>query len=90
MVSTAHGTWSMGPLGAFWPKSNEVKRGKGGQPPALKARWTHLSQFWPPISTFPKMAKMDPRTKIGQELRFGHFSTSGLWKQPAQVQQDFP
>ncbi|MBW0489935.1 hypothetical protein O181_029650 [Austropuccinia psidii MF-1] len=30
----------------------------------------------------PKNGQKDPRTKIGQEPRFGHFSTSGLWQPP--------
>ncbi|MBW0526892.1 hypothetical protein O181_066607 [Austropuccinia psidii MF-1] len=30
---------SIGPLGPFWPKSNEAKRGQGGQLPTFKARW---------------------------------------------------
>ncbi|MBW0512604.1 hypothetical protein O181_052319 [Austropuccinia psidii MF-1] len=60
----------MRPLGPFWPKSS------GGNPPAPKAKWAHLSQFWPPISTIPKMAKRTPGTT------FGPLSTPGLWKPP--------
>ncbi|MBW0489419.1 hypothetical protein O181_029134 [Austropuccinia psidii MF-1] len=55
---------TMGPLGTFWPKSNEAKRGQGGQPPTLKARWAHLSQFWPPISPVPQMVKRTPEPKL--------------------------
>ncbi|MBW0476430.1 hypothetical protein O181_016145 [Austropuccinia psidii MF-1] len=58
--------WSAGPLGPFWPKYNEVKRGQGGQPPTIKARWAHLSQFWPPISPVPQMAKRTPGPKLAK------------------------
>ncbi|MBW0573965.1 hypothetical protein O181_113680 [Austropuccinia psidii MF-1] len=53
----------MGRLGAFWPNSNETKRGKGGSPPAPKARlvenhkWAHLSQFWSQSQQSQRMAK---------------------------------
>ncbi|MBW0512135.1 hypothetical protein O181_051850 [Austropuccinia psidii MF-1] len=59
---------SMGPLGPFWPKSNEAKRGPGGSPPAPKARWVqnhkgaHLSPILAPNLNNPKMAKRTPRT----------------------------
>ncbi|MBW0471378.1 hypothetical protein O181_011093 [Austropuccinia psidii MF-1] len=79
---TVHKPWSVEPMGPFWPNSNESKRGQGGNPPAPKVRWVpnhklaHLSQFWPPISTFPKMAKRTPRTT------FWPLSTPGLWQPP--------
>ncbi|MBW0478182.1 hypothetical protein O181_017897 [Austropuccinia psidii MF-1] len=68
---------SVAPLGPFWPRSNDTKRGQGGKPPALKARWvpnhkwTHLSQFWPPISTLPKI----PQTTPGPKLAKNHVLT---------------
>ncbi|MBW0471796.1 hypothetical protein O181_011511 [Austropuccinia psidii MF-1] len=37
-----------------------AKRCQGDHPPAPKARWAHLSQVWPPISIFPKVAKRTP------------------------------
>ncbi|MBW0585382.1 hypothetical protein O181_125097 [Austropuccinia psidii MF-1] len=55
---------SMGPLGPFWLNSNEAKRGQGSDLPPPKARWAHLSQFWPPISTIPKMDKRTPGPKF--------------------------
>ncbi|MBW0491190.1 hypothetical protein O181_030905 [Austropuccinia psidii MF-1] len=72
---------SIGPLGPFWLNSNEAKRGQGGDLPAPKARWTHLSQVWPPISTIPKMAKRTPGPK---------FASGNHQRQPAQFQKDFP
>ncbi|MBW0562779.1 hypothetical protein O181_102494 [Austropuccinia psidii MF-1] len=80
-------------MGPFWPKSNEAKRGQGGQPPALKARWVsshkwaHLSQFCSPISSVPKMTKMDSRTQIGH---FQPLASGNHQRPPAQVQQSFP
>ncbi|MBW0520044.1 hypothetical protein O181_059759 [Austropuccinia psidii MF-1] len=61
---------TMGPLGPFWPKSNEAKRGQGGQPPTLKAmwdpnhKWAHLGQCWPSISPVPQMAIRTPGPKL--------------------------
>ncbi|MBW0552867.1 hypothetical protein O181_092582 [Austropuccinia psidii MF-1] len=80
----------MGPLGPFWPKSNEDKRGLGGSPPAPKARWVpkhkcaHLSQFWPqtqPSQRWPKGPQDPnwPRTTVWP------FSTPGLWKPPEAI-----
>ncbi|MBW0562203.1 hypothetical protein O181_101918 [Austropuccinia psidii MF-1] len=89
----------MRPLGPFWPKYNEAKRGQGGGPPAYKARWVpnhkwaHLSQFWPPNLNNPKNGQKDPRTQIGQEPQFGHFqplASGNHQRPPVQVQQDFP
>ncbi|MBW0542376.1 hypothetical protein O181_082091 [Austropuccinia psidii MF-1] len=60
-------TRAVGPLGPFWPKFNGAK---GGQPPAHKAgwvpnhKWAHLSRFWPPISSVPKMAKRPSGPKL--------------------------
>ncbi|MBW0590958.1 hypothetical protein O181_130673 [Austropuccinia psidii MF-1] len=65
----------MGPLGPFWPKSNEAKR---IQPSALKARWVpnhrwaHLSQPLAPNLNSAKNGQKDPRTQIGQEPKSGH------------------
>ncbi|MBW0567896.1 hypothetical protein O181_107611 [Austropuccinia psidii MF-1] len=66
----------MGPFGPFLPKPNGAKRGKGGNPPSPKAKWAHLSQFWPPISTIQKMDKSTPGTT------FWPLSAPGLWKPP--------
>ncbi|MBW0466055.1 hypothetical protein O181_005770 [Austropuccinia psidii MF-1] len=71
----------MGPLGPFWPKSNEAKRGQGGSAPAPKARWVpnhkwaHLSQFWCLISSIPKWTKgpQDPNWPP---------PTNNLWQPP--------
>ncbi|MBW0582312.1 hypothetical protein O181_122027 [Austropuccinia psidii MF-1] len=62
-ASMAHGLRSMIPLGPFWPKSNEAKKGQGGSSSSPKVRWVqnhtwdHLSQFWPQNPTNPEMAK---------------------------------
>ncbi|MBW0551207.1 hypothetical protein O181_090922 [Austropuccinia psidii MF-1] len=69
----------MGPLAPFGLNPMRPK-GANHQPPSHK--WAHLSQFWPPISIFPKNGQKDPRTKIGKEPHFGHLSTSGLPKLP--------
>ncbi|MBW0546232.1 hypothetical protein O181_085947 [Austropuccinia psidii MF-1] len=72
----------MGPLGPFWPKSNEAKRGQGGSSSSPKARsvpnhkWAHLSQFWPQNPINPEMAK----TTLGPKV--GHNSAHGLWQPP--------
>ncbi|MBW0474585.1 hypothetical protein O181_014300 [Austropuccinia psidii MF-1] len=68
--SIDHGTWSVGPLGPFQPKSNEAKRNQGGSTPAPKVRWAHLSQFLPQSQQSQKW----PRTT------FWLLSTSVLWK----------
>ncbi|MBW0469937.1 hypothetical protein O181_009652 [Austropuccinia psidii MF-1] len=47
-----HSPQSMGPLGPFWPKSNEAKRGQGGSSSALKARWVP-NHKWPQFSPWP-------------------------------------
>ncbi|MBW0503643.1 hypothetical protein O181_043358 [Austropuccinia psidii MF-1] len=66
----SHGPCNVRPLGPFWAKSNEAKRGQGVQPPTFKARWvpshkwTHLSQIWPPIPPVPQMAKRTPGPKL--------------------------
>ncbi|MBW0496086.1 hypothetical protein O181_035801 [Austropuccinia psidii MF-1] len=79
---------SLEPLGPFSPKSNEAKRGQGGHPPALKARWApnhkwaSLGQFRPPISTIPKMAKRTPEPKLA--------TFNPCQRPPAQVQKNFP
>ncbi|MBW0491817.1 hypothetical protein O181_031532 [Austropuccinia psidii MF-1] len=62
-ASMACSLWD--PLGTFWPKSNEAKRGQGDSPLNPKARWVsshkrdHLGPFW------PKMAKRTPGPQIG-------------------------
>ncbi|MBW0512620.1 hypothetical protein O181_052335 [Austropuccinia psidii MF-1] len=53
-ASTAHSLYAMGPLGPFWPNSYEAKRGQWGSSSAPKARWAHLSQFWPQNPTDPE------------------------------------
>ncbi|MBW0505609.1 hypothetical protein O181_045324 [Austropuccinia psidii MF-1] len=89
----------MGPLGPFWPKSNESKRSQGGKPPSLKERWVpnhkwaHLIQFWPPISTFPKLAKMTSGPKLARYHSLAIFqplASDSHQRPPSQVQQAFP
>ncbi|MBW0506808.1 hypothetical protein O181_046523 [Austropuccinia psidii MF-1] len=76
------GPWSMGPLGPFWPNSNEAKRGQGGSSSAHNARLVpnykcaHLSQFWPQNPTNSKWPKPS------QDPKLGHNSVHGLWKTP--------
>ncbi|MBW0474665.1 hypothetical protein O181_014380 [Austropuccinia psidii MF-1] len=61
----------MGPLGPFWPNSNEAKRGQGGSPSAPKP------QVGPPEPVFaPKW----PKTTSGPPV--GHYSAHGLWQSP--------
>ncbi|MBW0581607.1 hypothetical protein O181_121322 [Austropuccinia psidii MF-1] len=65
----------MEPLGPFWPKSNEAKRGQGGSSSVPNSRWVpnhkwaHLRQFW----------AQNP-TNSGHKI--GHNSVHGLWKPP--------
>ncbi|MBW0461694.1 hypothetical protein O181_001409 [Austropuccinia psidii MF-1] len=47
----------MGPLGPFFPKYSETKRGQGRIPPAPNHKWAHLSPILAPISTIPKWTK---------------------------------
>ncbi|MBW0481897.1 hypothetical protein O181_021612 [Austropuccinia psidii MF-1] len=69
MLSMTHGPYSQyipwDPLGPFWSKYNEAKGGQGRLISGLKARWVHLSPFWAPISSVPKMAKRTLGPKIG-------------------------
>ncbi|MBW0554142.1 hypothetical protein O181_093857 [Austropuccinia psidii MF-1] len=67
--------WSVGPSGPFWPKSNDAKRGQGGQPPTSKARWAHVSQIWPPSHQSHKWPK-------GPQDLNSPFSTLFLWQSP--------
>ncbi|MBW0512055.1 hypothetical protein O181_051770 [Austropuccinia psidii MF-1] len=87
MASEACRPLSMGPLGPFWPKYNETKR---GQPPAPKPQVGSPEPILAPNLNIPKNGQKDPRTKIGKEPHFGHLSTSGLQKPPDQDQQDSP
>ncbi|MBW0574506.1 hypothetical protein O181_114221 [Austropuccinia psidii MF-1] len=54
----------MGPLGPFWPNSNEVKRGQGGGSSAPTARFG------------PKMSKNHLRTQIGHKSVHGLWQPS--------------
>ncbi|MBW0478429.1 hypothetical protein O181_018144 [Austropuccinia psidii MF-1] len=80
LIRGAYGLWD--PVGPFWPKSNEAKRGQGGNPLALKARWVpnhmwaHLSPFW------PKMAKRNPGPQIGHNQPWTQDLTHSLWQTP--------
>ncbi|MBW0495786.1 hypothetical protein O181_035501 [Austropuccinia psidii MF-1] len=74
----------MGPLGPFWPKSNEAKRGQGGSPSAPKSRWipnhkwAHLSQLWPQNPINPKW----PKTTLGPKLAINQLMASGNHQRP--------
>ncbi|MBW0569252.1 hypothetical protein O181_108967 [Austropuccinia psidii MF-1] len=65
----------MGPLGPFWPQSNEAKRGQGGQPPTLNSRWAHLIQVWPQSCQSHKWPK-------GPQEANWPVSSPGLWQSP--------
>ncbi|MBW0563363.1 hypothetical protein O181_103078 [Austropuccinia psidii MF-1] len=61
----------MGPLGPFWPKLDETKRGQRG---SLSA---HLSHFWPHNPTSPEIAKTTSGPQIGQEPQVAAFQFQG-------------
>ncbi|MBW0483790.1 hypothetical protein O181_023505 [Austropuccinia psidii MF-1] len=81
LQAVIHRPWSVEPLGPFWPKYNEEKRGQGGQPPTFKARWdpnhklAHLSQIWPLSHQYPEWPK-------GPQHPNWPLSTPGLWQSP--------
>ncbi|MBW0516306.1 hypothetical protein O181_056021 [Austropuccinia psidii MF-1] len=88
---TVWGTWDL--LGPFWPKSNEAKRGQGGSPLAPKAKWEHLSLFWPQIPRIPKWPKgpQDPQLAIiNNEPHFQPMASGNHQRPPAQFWKDFP
>ncbi|MBW0525142.1 hypothetical protein O181_064857 [Austropuccinia psidii MF-1] len=68
----------MGPLGPFWPNSNEAKRGQGGSSAAPKARCGPPE----PVDD-PKWPKNHLRTQTG------HTSVHGLWK-PSEATRSAP
>ncbi|MBW0532423.1 hypothetical protein O181_072138 [Austropuccinia psidii MF-1] len=81
------GPCSVGPLGPFWPKSNEAKGAN------------HKPQLGPPEPilapnhNLPKNGQKDLRTQIGQESHIGHFkplASDNHQSPPAQVQQASP
>ncbi|MBW0548440.1 hypothetical protein O181_088155 [Austropuccinia psidii MF-1] len=56
-------------------------------------KWAHLSQYWPPISSVPKMVKRTPGPKLAKNhsLAIFHPLTSGNDQMlPAQFQKVFP
>ncbi|MBW0515561.1 hypothetical protein O181_055276 [Austropuccinia psidii MF-1] len=69
---TVRRPWSMGPLGLFWPKSNDAK-------------WAHLGPFWPQNPTNPGMAKKTLGPQNLPRITSGHNSAHGLWKPPEAI-----
>ncbi|MBW0538453.1 hypothetical protein O181_078168 [Austropuccinia psidii MF-1] len=59
-----YGPWSVEPLGPFWPKSHESKRGQGGNPPAPKARWVPPEPIFAPNLNNPKNGQKGTRKHI--------------------------
>ncbi|MBW0463219.1 hypothetical protein O181_002934 [Austropuccinia psidii MF-1] len=77
---------SGGPLGLFWPKSNEANH----QP---QVQVYSPESILAPNLDIPKNGQKDPRTQIGQEPHSGHFqplASGNHQKPPAQVQKGFP
>ncbi|MBW0507355.1 hypothetical protein O181_047070 [Austropuccinia psidii MF-1] len=80
---TVHMPLTLGPLGPFWPKSNEAKGGHVGPKPQVGPPEPNLA----PNLISPKNVQKDPRTHIGhfQPLAFGNHQ-----RPPDQAQQCFP
>ncbi|MBW0493525.1 hypothetical protein O181_033240 [Austropuccinia psidii MF-1] len=72
----------MGPLGPFWPKSNEDKRGQGGSPSAPKPQVGPPEPVLAPNPKQTKMAKSHLRSRIDQGSPVDHYSAHGLWQPP--------
>ncbi|MBW0537571.1 hypothetical protein O181_077286 [Austropuccinia psidii MF-1] len=74
---------TVGPLGPFWPKSNEAKGGHVGPKPQVGPPQPNLA----PNLISPTNCQKDPRTHIGhfQPLAFGNHQ-----RPPDKAQQCFP
>ncbi|MBW0497406.1 hypothetical protein O181_037121 [Austropuccinia psidii MF-1] len=74
----------MGPLGPFWPNSNEAKRVQGGSPLAPKP------QVGPPEPVFdPKWPKSTLGPKLAKNHKLHIKSVHGLW-QPSEATRSAP
>ncbi|MBW0494843.1 hypothetical protein O181_034558 [Austropuccinia psidii MF-1] len=102
-----HSPQSICQLGPFWPNPMRPKGAKGGKNIFPKARWvpnhnwTHLSQFWPPIT----WTQFWPKNLLDTQLAtkpvgpsFGHgppwtifpAMASGNHQTTRPTQQEFP
>ncbi|MBW0511025.1 hypothetical protein O181_050740 [Austropuccinia psidii MF-1] len=80
----------MGPLGPFWTKFNEAKR---GQTPIFKARWGPSEPNLAPNLISPTNGQKDLGTQISPEPCIGHFQPLSFinhQRPPNQAQQGFP
>ncbi|MBW0506918.1 hypothetical protein O181_046633 [Austropuccinia psidii MF-1] len=86
-------TRSVGPLGPFWPESNEAKRKKKGPSTSPEPQLGPHEPILTSNLNIPKNGQKDPRTQIGKEPHSGHFqplASANHHRPPDQLQKDFP